>query len=66
VSLRYEGGRGPGLGPGALFDQEELAAGVVLSWCVQVDDDLERKDLVAEDVAVQGVPTARLVSQQDR
>ena len=54
------------LRPGTLLDEQELPARVVLARRVEVDHDLERKDLLAEQVAVQGVPAAALVAQQDR
>src|SRR3984957_18885322 len=53
------------LGPRPLLDEEELTAGVVGSVLIKPDDDLEREDQVAEQVAVQGIPVPGLVTQQD-
>ena len=66
VALGDQRGRGPGLGPGPLLDDDELAAGVVDTGLVEADDDLEGEHEVAVEVAVQGVPVARPVAQDER
>ncbi|SEC96271.1 hypothetical protein SAMN04489727_5775 [Amycolatopsis tolypomycina] len=66
VALGNECRRAAGLGPGSLLHQEELAAGVVGARLVEVDHHLQREHSIAVEVAVQRVPAARLVAQQDR
>ena len=56
----------PRLRPGPLLDQEELTAGVIGAGLAEVDHHLEREHFVPVQVAVQRVPAARLVAQQDR
>src|SRR5437868_2916565 len=58
------GAAGPG--PWPLLDQQELPAGVVGAGPAEVDHRLQREHQVAVQVAVQGVPVALLVFQQDR
>ncbi len=53
------------LRPGPLLGHDELAAGEVDAGCVEADDDLERKHHRAEHIAVQRVPVAGPVTQQD-
>jgi hypothetical protein len=65
VPLGQGGGRSPRLGARALLGHDELAAGEVDSGLVEADDDLEGEEHLAEHVAVQGVPVARPVTQQD-
>src|SRR5687767_2972916 len=60
------GGRGPGLGPGPLLDDHELAPGVVLTGLVETDDDLQGEHQVAIEIAVQGIPVAGAVAQDER
>ena len=55
-----------GLGTRALLHQKKLAAGVISARLVQVDDYLERKDELAVEVTVQGVPVTLAVAEQDR
>ena len=64
VALREGERGGPGLGPRALLDQHELAAGVVDAGAVEADHDLEGEHQLAVEVAVQGVPVAGAVAQQ--
>ena len=54
------------LGAWALLQEQELAAGVVDAGLVEVDHDLEWEDLVAVQVAMERVPVAGAVAQQDR
>ncbi len=49
-----------------LLQQQELAAGVVAPRVVQVDHHLQREHLVAVQVAVQRVPVAGAVTEQQR
>jgi hypothetical protein len=64
--VREQGGGAAGLRARTLFHQEEFPAGVVGPRLVQVDDDLEREDEVAVEVAVQGVPVPGPVAEEDR
>jgi hypothetical protein len=64
-TLWQDRGGAAGLGPGPLLDEQELTAGVVGAVLIEADDNLEREDQVAEQVAVQGVPVSGLVSEQD-
>ena len=66
VTLCEERGGAARLRPWALLDQQELAAGVVDAGLVEVDHDLQREHHVAVQVAVQRVPVAGPVAQQDR
>ena len=51
---------------GRLFEQQELAAGVVEAGFAQVDDDLPGEHEFAVQVTVQRVPVPFAVSEQDR
>ena len=66
LEVRERRRRAPRLRPRALLDEEELAAGVVLAGLGQVDHHLEREDEVAVEVAVQCVPVAWPVLQDER
>src|SRR6266699_1511713 len=66
VALRDQRRGAPRLGPRPLLDEQDLPAGVICPRVVEVDHDLQREYLVAVQVAVQGVPVAGLVAQQDR
>src|SRR5690606_16708076 len=50
----------------ALLGQDELAAGEIPSGRRKQDRDLQRKDMRAVYVLMQGVPVAGLVTQQER
>jgi hypothetical protein len=58
--------RRAGLRPGSLLDDHELAAGVVDARLVEADHHLEREHEVAVEVAVQRVPVAGAVAEQQR
>ena len=58
--------RGPRLGPGPLLDHDELAALVVRPRLVEPDHHLQREHQVAVEVAVQGVPVAGAVPEEQR
>ena len=55
-----------GLGPGPLLDHDELAALVVRPRLVEPDHHLQREHEVAVEVAVQGVPVAGAVPEEQR
>ncbi len=57
---------GPRLRPRPLLDDDELTALVVPAGPVEADHDLQREHELAVEIAVQGVPTARPVAQQQR
>src|SRR6266566_1132475 len=64
--LRDEGGGRAGLGTWPLLAEQELAAGVVFAGVAEVDHDLQWEHELAVEVAVQRVPAALLVAEQDR
>ena len=66
LALPDDGRRRPGLRPRPLLDDDELAAGVVVAGRVEADDDLQREHELAVEVAVQRVPVAGPVAQQQR
>src|SRR5205807_368251 len=53
-------------GPGPLLERDELSARVVHVRPVESDHDLQREHELAVEVAVQGVPVARPVAEQER
>lgn len=61
-----EGGCSAGLGTWALFVEQELPTGLVHTGVVEVDDDLEGEDGLAEKIAMQRVPVPLAVRQQNR
>src|SRR6267378_4979260 len=66
LSLSDGGGGAAGLRARALLDGEELTACVIHAGPVEADDHLERKDELAVEVAMQRVPVARPVPEQQR
>src|SRR6266478_8031512 len=64
LSLSDGGGGAAGLRAQALLDGEELTACVVHAGPVEADDHLERKHELAVEVAMQRVPVARPVPEQ--
>lgn len=57
---------GPGLGSRVLLDKDELTTGVIDVGSREVDDHLQGEHHLAVQVAVEGVPVPRPVSQQER
>jgi len=49
-------------GARALFDEQELAALVIDPRLAEVDDDLQREDQIAVEIAVQRIPVAACTS----
>src|SRR6267143_7282168 len=66
LSLSDGGGGAAGLRAQALLDGEELTACVIHAGPVEADDHLERKDELAVEVAMQRIPVARPVPEQQR
>ena len=56
VPLRQQGRSATRLGTRALLDKQELSTSVVDAGIAEVDDDLQRKDEVAVEVSVEGIP----------
>src|SRR5882724_8837186 len=66
LTLSDRGGGAAGLRARALLDGEELTACVVHAGPVEADDHLERKHELVVEVAMERVPVARPVPEQQR